>query len=91
VIQWRRTKEPFSPDYHFRYNRQRPNIHRALSAIERNDPVRRIVDIESLKALSQHEMTDNLDATAENYAAAHTVPSGLYLIQFLRQFDEFKP
>ena len=89
-IQWRTTKEPFSPDFHIRYNRQRPEVYKMLCAIQRNDPVREVVDVESLKAMAQHEMAGNSGDTLKDKNSMHMVPYGVYMIQFLRQFDEFQ-
>lgn len=89
-IQWRTSKEPFSPDYHRRFNRQLPMVHEQLSAVSRNDPIHEIVDVPSLLAMSQHEMTGNRGENPLDFAAMHVLPAGVYLIHFLRQFDEFK-
>ncbi len=89
-IQWRTTKEPFSVDFHIRYNRQRSEIEEMLRSITKSDPINEIVDVDALIAMAQHEMTDNRDQTPGNYAAMHLVPMGVYLIYFLRQFDEYK-
>ena len=90
AIQWRTTKEPFSPDYFLRYNAQRRRASAVLDAIGPRDPVREVVDVDKLKTWSSYEMTSARYDTATNWAAGHGVPQGLYLIAFLRQFSEFR-
>lgn len=90
AIQWRTTKEPFSPDYFLRYNAQRPRAAAILAAIGPRDPVREVVDVDKLKTWSRYEMTSSRYHSATNWAAGHGVPHGLYLIAFLRQFSEFR-
>jgi len=89
AIQWRTSKEPFSPDFHIRYNRQRPLIEKQLSAISKGDPVRAIVGVDKLLAMSRHNMSTNRCSTPKDFQAMHMVPRGVYLIAFLRQFPEF--
>jgi len=90
-IQWRETKEPFSVDYHLRYNRQRPQIYKMLGAIKKNDPVREIVDVEALTNMAEPDIASNRGSQSPDaFNAMHLVPGGIYLIYFLRQFDEFK-
>lgn len=90
AIQWRTTKEPFSPDYFLRYNAQRHQAQERLAAIGPKDPVREVVDVERLKTWSRHEMTTSRYDSAANWTGGHWVPRGLYLIAFLRQFPEFR-
>ncbi len=89
-IQWRTNKEPFSPDFYIRYNAQRAQVVALLAAIKLQDPVREVVDVEKLKRWAAHEMTATPSTTTENYVAGHMVPQGVYLITFLRQFNEFQ-
>ena len=90
TIQWRTSKEPFSPDYHLRYNRQRPMVVDWLKAIARNDPVREVVDVDRLLLMASREMQTNRCNTPGDFIAMHNVPNGVFLITFLRQFPEFK-
>ncbi|MDE2040212.1 MAG: hypothetical protein KGO96_05240 [Elusimicrobia bacterium] len=90
AIQWRTSKEPFSPDYHRRYNRQRPCIARQLESIASNDPVRKIVDVPRLLAMARVEMKSNRCGTPGDFMGMQTVPYGIYLIAFLRRFPEFQ-
>lgn len=89
-IQWRTSKEPFSPDFQLRYNRQRPEVAARLAAIAAGDPVREVVDIDRLCLLAAHDMQTNRSSTAQDFMAMHQVPGGVYLIAFLRQFAEFQ-
>jgi asparagine synthase (glutamine-hydrolysing) len=89
-IQWRTTKEPFSPDFHLRYNRQREQVLALLAGIGPCDPVRQVVDVEKLIALAGHRMVGNRGDTPAEFAAMHIVPTGVYLLTFLRQFAEFQ-
>jgi asparagine synthase (glutamine-hydrolysing) len=88
AIQWRTSKVPFSPDYPVRYNRQRLEIYAWLGSIPRHDPVRTIVDVENLQQMAAQDY-DARRTASNNLAALHTVPFGVYLIHFLRQFDSF--
>lgn len=89
-IQWRTTKEPFSTDYHLRYNRQRPGLAAMLEDISPSDPVRELVDVDRLKSAVRYEMTESFGRTPENFAALHVVPLGVYMIHFFRQFEGYK-
>src|SRR5262245_30036620 len=59
AIQWRTSKEPFSPDFHQRYNRQREQARAMLDRIGLNNPVRQVVDVQKLKSLAGHHMVGN--------------------------------
>lgn len=89
-IQWRTSKQPFSPDYHLRYNRQRPWVEQFLAAIAPDDPVRQIVNVDKIQHLAASEMKGSRANTPTNMAAIELVPMGIYLITFLRQFAEFR-
>jgi len=90
AIQWRTTKEPFSPDYHHRYNAQRNQAESFLATIGPLDPVRQIVDVDRLQILVKHQMVGNRSNSTADFGAMHIVPSGIYLIHFLRQFSDFR-
>lgn len=89
-IRWRTTKEPFSPDYKERYNRQRASIRAHLDQISPADPVREIVDVSSLRKLTDLPMTSSRGGGFENFGGMQIVPRGLFLIAFLRQFRGFE-
>ena len=84
-IQWRTTKTPFSPDYFVRYNAQLGMARDFVEAISQTDPVRSIVDVEQLKRLMIP-----VDPVKGSIEARFHVPTGCYLINFLRQFAEFR-
>jgi asparagine synthase (glutamine-hydrolysing) len=90
AIQWRTTKQPFSTDYLRRYNAQRKLAQTILEEIHPGDPIRTIVDVERLKQLAALPVADNERGTFAESVALHAVPQGIYLICFLRRFDEFR-
>jgi len=89
-IQWRPTKLPFSPDYQPRYNAQREWAHNFFLQIKPKDPIRDVVDIDRLERLSAHDMKNVRVSSPADHAAMQTVPLGVYIVVFLRQFSEFK-
>lgn len=90
AIQWRTSKEPFSPDFHVRYNRQRPMLVDWLKKIAKGDPVREVIDVDRLLHMAGLEMRSNRCNTPNDFIAMHRVPNGVFMIAFLRQFPEFK-
>jgi asparagine synthase (glutamine-hydrolysing) len=84
AIQWRVTKEPFSPDYALRYNRQRSQVEMSLAAIAANDPVREIVDLPRLQELAKLEAGLDRGSTVGTYVALGVLPRSMALIHFLR-------
>ena len=85
-IQWRTTKAPYSPDYFARYNAQLGMAREFVQAIRPNDPVRTVVDVEGLGKLLVP-----VDPAVGPTVARDEIPVTLYLINFLRQFAEFRP
>jgi len=85
-IQWRTDKLPYSPDYFLRYNAQLGMARSFVAAIGPNDPVRSVVDVGQLEKLLLP-----VDAAVGSAAARDEVPSTIYLINFLRQFSDFRP
>jgi len=88
-IRFRTSKEPFGPDFHDRYNRQRPQVQEYLSRISKNDPVRRIVDVAKLQQMATYQMVANRCDTPADFAAMHSLPQGIYLIAFLKRFEAY--
>ena len=86
-LRWRTTKEPFSPDFHDRYNRQKALAWEALAQGENHPAVQEIVDLDKLRGLLQLTMQTNRCNTAEDFAAMHAVPRGIYLIAFLLHYS----
>jgi asparagine synthase (glutamine-hydrolysing) len=85
-IQWRTDKLPYSPDYFVRYNAQLGMARDFVAAIGPNDPVRSVVDVDQLGKLLHP-----VDPVAGSVAARDQIPVTMYLINFLRQFPEFRP
>ncbi|MFZ6864653.1 asparagine synthase-related protein [Undibacterium sp. Ji67W] len=88
-IQWRTSKQPFAPDFHLRYNRQRVIAEQLFASISTSDPIREVVDVARLQIMVKHEMKTNRCDTPADFIAMHMVPKGVFLIHFLRQFNEF--
>ncbi len=88
-IRFRTSKEPFGPDFHDRYNRQRPQVQERLSRIDKDDPVRGIVDVAKLEQMANYQMTSNRCDTPAEFAAMHSVPKGMYQISFLKRFEPY--
>jgi asparagine synthase (glutamine-hydrolysing) len=84
-IQWRTEKRPFSPDYSIRYHAQLGKARNFVSAIGPNDPVRAVVDVDTLQYL-----LTSPDSRAGRAAMLSPVPTTIHLICFLRQFGEFR-
>jgi asparagine synthase (glutamine-hydrolysing) len=85
-IQWRTSKGPFSPDYFIRYNNQVQKARDFVAGIGAEDPIRSVIDVETLSGLLRRPPVPNGDV-----AALSLVPTTIYLICFLRQFSEFRP
>lgn len=90
AIQWRTSKKPFSPDYLRRYNAQRKQAQTLLDGIPAHDPVREVVDVEKLQTLAKLPVADDERGTFAESVALAAVPTGIYLICFLRRFQEFR-
>ena len=90
LIQSRNTKMPFSPDYMRRYKKQIPFVLTFLEEIKSNDPIRTIIDISKLKYWLKIPVRDDERGTFAEKVALHLVPQTIYLIHFLRRFDNFK-
>ena len=89
-IQWRTTKQPFSPDYMRRYKQQQPQVLAYLEDIRANDPVRTLIDVEKLKKWAKMPVAENEQRKDVITIAMHGLPDGIYLIHFLRRFSDFK-
>ena len=82
----RTTKEPFSPDFHDRYNRQRKKAIELIMQINKNDPVTEIVDMDRLKKELHIKPRDNRCNTRNTFVTMHVIPRSVYLIQFLKHY-----
>lgn len=89
-IQWRTTKAPFAPDFQLRYNRQRGIAAALLDDVKADDPIRDIVDVEALRRFAHMEHSEPRLINEAAFESVSAVISGVYAIQFLRQFSAFK-
>ena len=85
-IRWRISKEPFSPDYHNRYNKQKAIALRILSSIKKSELISDIINIKKLKKQVNYDMKSNRYNNQRDFIAMHIVPMTVYLFYFLRQF-----
>lgn len=90
-IQWRTSKQPFSPDFSIRYNRDRVQVQALLDGLASNDPILEVLDIPKLRIYAQHQIKDNWARSPADFTAMHLVPLGVYTIAFVRQFADFSP
>lgn len=86
ALRWRTSKEPFSPDYHDRYNRQKSLAWEALARAEKHPAVQEIMDLDKLRRLLHLTMQTNRCDTPEDFATMHAVPHGIYLLSFLQRY-----
>ncbi len=83
----KRTKGlPFSPDYRFRYNKQRPQLLNFISSLPHHELLTQIVDLDKLKRYMMHEMKVNFGNTRHGFIHMNAVPDVVYLLQFLKTF-----
>ncbi len=83
----RRTKRPFSPDYHFRYNRQRQQALAYIQEIEHQPLVQEIININQLKQnLLRLEMQQNQILSDDDFTMMIAIPNTVFLIAFIKQF-----
>lgn len=87
ALRWRTSKEPYSADFHERYNRQLRQVRQTVSDCRRTALIDEIIDMQRLVALLEYHMQGNRGNTPEEFAAMHTVPRALYLLFFLQTFD----
>ena len=89
TIRWRTDKEPFSPDFHDRYNRQKQIAADILAGIGKANPVREVIDPDRIKQKLLVEMKNNHCSTDSGFTAMHVIPKTVYLCKFLQGFNEF--
>lgn len=82
-IRWRTSKEPFSPDYHHRYNRQLTIARDAVATLKHNPLVCEVIDIPLLEKYLQIEMSSNRCYAKTDFIGMHIVPQAIYLASFL--------
>ena len=86
TLRFRTSKEPFSPDFHDRYNRQKSIGCAALAQAEKHPAVQEMVDLDKLRRMLQLTMQTNRCDTPEDFATMQAVPRGIYLLSFLQLY-----
>jgi asparagine synthase (glutamine-hydrolysing) len=86
-LRWRTSKQPYSPDFHERYNRQLQQVRHTVTNFRRTALIDEIIDMKRLVGLLDYQMLGNRGNTPEEFAAMHTVPRALYLLFFLDTFE----
>lgn len=86
-LRFRTTKEPFSPDYNDRYNRQLGKAKSFVLNFSKIPLVNEIIDLPKLTEELNHQMETNRCSTARDFTSMHTVPRALYLMAFLSTFS----
>ncbi len=82
-VRWRTSKAPFSPLHKLLFDRQLCIARSLLNDIELHDPINKVVNIELLKS-----RVNSADEKASE--SRDLICYGVYLITFLRQFDEYQ-
>ena len=86
-LRFRTTKEPFSPDFHDRYNRQLGKARDFVANVRQTPLMQEIIDIPRLVSELEHTMQTNRCSTKRDFTAMHTIPFAIYLMAFLATFD----
>jgi asparagine synthase (glutamine-hydrolysing) len=85
-LRFRTTKEPFSPDYHDRFNRQLVKAREFVVNAPKTPLMQEIIDISRLESELKYTMDTNRCSTKRDFTAMHTIPSAIYLMAFLCTF-----
>ncbi len=85
-LRFRISKEPFSPDFHERYNRQLKKAREFVTHFGNTPLIQEIIDIKRLKTELDYPMETNRCSTIRDFMSMHTIPSTIYLIAFLLTF-----
>ena len=85
-LRFRITKEPFSPDFHDRYNRQLVKAREFVDHCAHSSIIKEIVDTKRLKSELDYPMQTNRCSTERDFMSMHTIPSTIYLMAFLLTF-----
>lgn len=81
----RSCKLPFAPDYHLRYNRDRPRVRAMIEQLPTHDAVREIVDIPVLERAARAPASGPHIRTQQDFAALIAVPKTTYLLRGLQR------
>lgn len=85
-LRFRTCKQPFSPDYHERYNRDLPKARQFLADLPKTELMHEVVNMTELAAALHTPMQTNRCATKIDYQAMHTIPIALNILGFLSSF-----
>ncbi len=85
-LRFRTSKEPFSPDFHDRYNRQLIKAKTFVASVPRSPLIQEIIDTPRLEAAMSQAMETNRCASSVDFIAMHAVPTAVYLMAFLSSF-----
>ncbi len=85
-LRFRIDKNPFSPDFHDRYNRQKHLAFKIVQRARRNPVVNEIVDLDRLQHMLGFTMQSNRCNRTVDFACMHAVPLSIYLIYFLEHY-----
>ena len=86
ALRFRLSKEPFSPDFHDRYNRQLEKAREFVTHFANTPLIQEIIDIKRLKSELDYPMQTNRCSTSRDFMSMHTIPSTIYLMAFLLTF-----
>jgi asparagine synthase (glutamine-hydrolysing) len=86
ALRFRTTKEPFSPDYHQRYNRQIQRAKEFLESVPISPLIQEFINIPQLQKALNETMETNRCHTVRDFTAMHSVPQALYWTAFLATF-----
>ncbi len=85
-LRFRTCKQPFSPDYHERYNRDLPKARQFLADLPKTEFMHEIINITELKNALSTPMQTNRCSTQVDYQAMHAIPIALNILAFLSSF-----
>ncbi|MDF1795339.1 MAG: asparagine synthase-related protein [Coxiellaceae bacterium] len=88
TLRFRTTKEPFSPDFNDRYNRQLSKANDFIHSIQRTPLMESIINFKRLESELTHSMQTNRCATARDFTSMHLIPRAIYLLAFLQNFHQ---
>lgn len=86
-LRFRTTKEPFSPDYHNRFNQQVVKAREFVASVKKTPLMQEIIDIPRLESELKYTMQTNRCGTKRDFTSMHTIPKAIYLMAFLETFE----
>lgn len=89
VIQWRRDKHVYSPDFHRRLITVKPEMIRFLDAVQQNDPVLQYIDIDCIKTHFERLRPAKGRADWDGHTPG-IVANGIIFIKFFQWLTEQK-